>query len=185
MRIKDIGDFRYGYHTSKKSTGKIKYLTAKNFDDESNFLPKSVESFIDVTDKKILNKFLLKPNDVIIAGKGYRIFSWAYDSSSGDCIPSSLFYKLSLNPKIILSKFFQIQFNIEIKKILHNKYLEGTTIPVINSKDILDTHIKIPSLSKQKEIIDLWGIMSEQNNIYKSLSEKVKLRNELIIKDIL
>lgn len=185
MKIKDIGDFRYGYHTTKQSVGEIQYITAKHFDNDHQFLKEIDDSFINTPDKKVIKKFLLKTNDVIITGKGYRIFAWSYDKSAGDCIPSTLFFKMSLDPKIIYSKFFEIQFNTFIidEYLSHN--IEGSTIPTIKSKDLLDTPIIIPSLMKQKEIIRIWEMMSEQLEINKSLTRKLRIRNELQIKEIL
>lgn len=183
-KLRQFADFRYGYHTNKNAEGDIKYLTAKHFDDDFRMVDEFDDSFINRPNEKILNKFLLKNNDIIITGKGYRIFAWSYDSSYGDCIPSSLFYKISLDAKIILSKYFELQFNMFLKDKYINSNLEGSTIPTLRSKDLLETPVIIPSIKEQEEIIKLWEIMERQLLIEKKIIEKIKLRNEIQFKKI-
>lgn len=177
-------NFKYGYHANKSADGDIKYLSAKHFDDDYRLTDDFDDSFIDRPEKKVLDKFLLKPNDVIITGKGFRIFAWSYDSIYGDCIPSTLFYKFTLDPTLILSKFFEIQFNYILKDKYLGSSMVGSTIPILKKKDLLDIPVKIPSISKQEEVIKLWHLMNIERLTQQLILEKSKLRNKIQFKKI-
>ena len=180
MKIADLADIRFGPHLPKSDSGTIKYLNASHFD-KLYRLTKFNDSYSSLKpdDKKLIH--LLKPSDVIVAGKGYRFFAWNYDPSYGRCIPSSLFYVLTVDPKVVLPEFLALQFNSE--KIQKKVTLEtaGATVPVLTRKTILDLDIKIPSIKEQSKIISLWETMSCEVSLTEQILDKTKIRNKTII----
>ena len=102
QKLGDITEIQFGSYDKPKEKGNVKYLHAGHFD--KLYKPtKFKKSFVELDGKN--DKFLLQSNDVILAGKGHRTFAWAYESSFGKVIPSSLFFIIKINSKEVLSKY--------------------------------------------------------------------------------
>ncbi|MFC0875300.1 restriction endonuclease subunit S [Saccharicrinis sp. FJH2] len=171
-QLNDIAQIYYGPYEKAKIKGNIKYLVSSHFDE---LLEPSLfkESFVDTI--KDAEKYILQTNDVIVTGKGQRLFAWAYKEEFGKTIPSSLFYIIRLkNSTGIISEFLSITLNSE--RIIHKlKALSGgTSIPSIQKKELEQLIINIPTLEKQKQVIELSKLLGKDVDLANQLLEKKK-----------
>lgn len=171
-QLNEIAQIFYGPYEKAETKGNIKYLVSSHFDEffePSEFKDSYVDSVKDA------EKYILRPNDVIVTGKGQRIFAWAYKVEYGTVIPSSLFYiiKLSNNSNII-GEFLANVLNSE--KVNHKlkSLSRGTSIPSIQKKELGLLQINIPTIEKQKQIIELSKLLDKDVTLATELLEKKK-----------
>lgn len=166
----EIAQIYYGPYEKAETKGCIKYFVSSHFDE---FFEPSLfkESFVDTL--KDTEKYLLQPNDVIVTGKGQRIFAWAYKEEYGEVIPSSLFYILRINDsEKIIGEYLANALNSE--KINHKlkSVSGGTSIPSIQKRELEQLSINIPSIERQKQIIELSKLLVMDIELATQLLEK-------------
>ncbi len=171
-RLNDIAQIYYGPYEKAETKGKIKYLVSSHFDE---FFEPSLfkESYIDAI--KDAEKYILRPNDIIVTGKGQRIFAWAYKEEYGEVIPSSLFYIIKINDSSkLIGEYLANVLNSQ--KVNHKlKSLSGgTSIPSIQKKELGQLNIYIPSIEKQRQIIDMSKLLDKDVELATKLLEKKK-----------
>ncbi|UKM65472.1 restriction endonuclease subunit S [Flavobacteriaceae bacterium GSB9] len=177
-RIYEIADIQFGLYKKAKSKGKQKYLLSSHFDD--NFQPSDFDdSYVDIADD--MSKFLLGPNDVILAGKGNRIFAWAYDPSFGPTVPSSLFFIIRTNPKEILGQYLAEYLNSDSVQYRLMNIGAGASITSIPKKELEQIEVVIPSIKQQNDISKLTDLMQKELELSEKLIElKATLKRGLI-----
>lgn len=170
--LNEIAEIFYGPYEKAEVKGIIKYLVSSHFDE---FFEPTLfkESYVDTI--KDADKYLLKPNDVIITGKGHRVFAWAYKEEYGSVIPSSLFYIIRLiDSDKVMGEYLANYLNSE--KISHQlKSLSGgTSIPSIQKRELEQLKVYIPSIEKQKQIIEFSRLLNKDVELAMQLLEKKK-----------
>ncbi|MCW3785490.1 restriction endonuclease subunit S [Plebeiibacterium sediminum] len=171
-RLNDIAQIYYGPYEKAETKGMIKYLVSSHFDE---FFEPSLfkESYIDAI--KDAEKYILRPNDIIVTGKGQRIFAWAYKEEYGQVIPSSLFYIIKINDSSkLIGEYLANVLNSQ--KVNHKlKSLSGgTSIPSIQKKELGQLSIYIPPIEKQRQIIDMSKLLDKDVELATQLLEKKK-----------
>jgi restriction endonuclease S subunit len=128
------------------------------------------KSYVEIDGKN--EKHLLQPNDVILAGKGHRIFAWAYEADFGKAIPSSLFYIIRTNPSEVLGAYLAQYLNSE--KVQYNLKLigSGATITSIPKKELEQISIVLPSIEEQNKIVDFIALLDADVSLTHNLLEK-------------
>lgn len=186
QKLGNIAEIQFGSYDKPKEKGNIKYLHAGHFD--KLFSPAKFEkSFIELDGKN--DKFLLQPNDVILAGKGHRTFAWAYDTDFGQAIPSSLFFIIRVKASEVLGAYLAQYLNSE--KIQYNLKLigAGATITSIPKKELEEITVVIPSMEEQRKFVEFIELLDEdlqltQDLLKKRTALKKGLINKLISKQI-
>lgn len=172
QHLGEIAQIYYGPYEKAKTKGSIKYLVSSHFNE---FFEPSLfkESFVDSI--KDVEKHLLQPNDVIVTGKGQRIFAWAYKEEYEKVIPSSLFYiiKITDSSKLI-GEYLANYLNSEKINYTLKALSGGTGIPSIQKKEFEQLSIYIPSIEKQKHIIDMSRLLNKNVELATKLLEKKK-----------
>lgn len=181
-KISEIGSVQFGANAKGGLTGDCKYLLSSHFDDL--YQPSKFDgSFIQSAPK--LDRYLLEENDVILAAKGHRIFSWAYLSKFGKCLPSSLFYIIKTNPNEILGEYLALYLN-SAKTQYQLKFLGGgSSILSIRKKELMQLEITVPSLEEQKRLIEFSQLMNQEIAITEEILNQKKMRKNALINEII
>lgn len=169
-KLADIAEIYYGPHEKTKIKGCIKYLVSSHFDE---FLEPSLfkESFVNTV--KDADKYLLQPNDVIVTGKGQRLFAWAYKPEFGEVIPSSLFYIIKINePDKIIGEYLAYLLNSEKMNYSLKALSAGTSIPSIQKNELGQLKVIIPTLEEQRIIVKLASLLDKDVELASKLLEK-------------
>jgi len=169
IKLGKIADIQFGPYEKGTEAGGIKYLLAGHFDDllQPNLFEKS---FIDSNEKT--ERFLLKPNDVILAGKGLRTFAWAYNSDYGECVPSSLFYTLKTDSKVILGAYLACLLNSEQMQYKLKLIGSGATITSIPKKELAELKLNIPPIAEQQKIVEAANLLDREIELTQQLLQK-------------
>jgi restriction endonuclease S subunit len=183
LKIGEILDVQFGPHLKTNSNGTIKYLLASHFDEDLN-LTNFKDSFVAPSAKT--QRFELKPNDVILAGKGHRTFAWAYNESFGPMVPSSLFYLLRASNDRVLGEYLAAVLNSE--RMQHQLGLigAGATVTSIPKKELSQLEIVIPSINDQRNFLKIYNLLEKDIELTKKLLQtkrdlKRGLVNELLM----
>jgi len=181
-KLGEIAEVQFGLYQKKETKGSVKYLTSSHFDSDLN--PTLFEnSFVKLEDKD--NKFLLKSNDIILAGKGQRIFAWAYEEEFGEVIPSSLFYIIRTDENQVNGNYLASILNSSRKQYELTLLGSGSSMISITKKELLDLEIALPPLEDQKKIVEITKLLDEEISITSQMLEKKRnlkkgVLNELI-----
>ncbi|MFY0714647.1 restriction endonuclease subunit S [Seonamhaeicola sp. NFXS20] len=181
-KLGNIAEIQFGLYEKPQESGTVKYLHAGHFDEL--FKPtKFEESFVELDGKN--DKFLLRSNDVILAGKGLRTFAWAYQPEFGQLIPSSLFYIIRTDPTKVLGAYLAQYLNSEKLQYQLKLIGAGASITSIPKKELEQVAIALPSLDEQKKLVELVAILDEDLQLTQDLlKKKTALKNGLINKMI-
>jgi len=183
LKTGEIVDVQFGPHLKTNTRGNIKYLLAGHFDEDLN-LTNFKDSFVAPSAKT--QRFELKPNDVILAGKGHRTFAWAYNESFGPMVPSSLFYLLRASNDRVLGEYLAAVLNSE--RMQHQLGLigAGATVTSIPKKELSQLEIVIPSINDQRNFLKIYNLLEKDIELTKKLLQtkrdlKRGLVNELLM----
>lgn len=171
-QLNEIAQIYYGPYEKAETKGLIKYLVSSHFDE---FFEPSLfkESFVDTI--KGADKYILQPNDVIVTGKGQRLFAWAYKEEYGDVIPSSLFYIIKINDSNkVAGEYLANYLNSEKVNYALKALSGGTSMPSIQKKELGQLNIYTPSIEKQKQIIEMSKLLNKDVELASKLLEKKK-----------
>ncbi|SOU86881.1 Type I restriction modification DNA specificity domain-containing protein [Tenacibaculum dicentrarchi] len=181
-KLGDITEVQFGLYQKKEMKGDVKYLTSSHFDKYLNpTLFKN--SFVEFKDKD--SKFLLKPNDVILAGKGQRIFAWAYEESFGAVMPSSLFYIIRTDATKVNGHYLASILNSSQKQYELTLLGSGSSIISITKKELLDLEIPLPTLEAQNKIVNIEKLLDKEISIVNQILEKKRALKKGILNQLL
>ena len=181
-KLGKIADVQFGLYQKKEMEGSVKYLTSSHFDDDLN--PTLFEnSFVKLEDKD--NKFLLKSNDIILAGKGQRIFAWAYEEKFGEVIPSSLFYIIRTDENQVNGHYLASILNSSRKQYELTLLGSGSSMISITKKELLDLEIALPPLKEQKKIVKIKKLLDEEISITSQMLQKKRMLKQGVLNQLL
>jgi len=181
-KLGELADVNFGLYKKKKLSGNVKYFTSSHFDENLN--PSLfADSYIDIDEKE--QRFLLQENDVIIAGKGHRLFAWAYDKKYGDVVPSSLFYILRPHKTHMRGDFLAAALNT--KRIQYDLLLKGsgTSIPSIKKNELIDLEVPAPEMLVQVKMLRIINVMDEEIELISEILKKKKQFKEAVIHELI
>lgn len=177
MKIKEFSTIRPGYAFRKRLVhvpdGKWKVIQPKNISPNGNIFFEDCEPIL--TD--VSSAYQLKPEDVLVVNRG-RFASAVFNfSDPGPWIVPSSILILSINNKSVLPEYVALFINSANGQRLYQRYFEKTTIPFISTNNLEKMDIPIPTLSKQRLLVDIETI----NRKYAELSNrKLELQRQII-----
>lgn len=183
IKLGEISEIQFGLYSKKSKVGSVKYLTTGHFDEFLNPSLFAKDSFIDLENKN--RKFLLQSNDVILTGKGQRIFAWAYDEGLGDVVPSSLFYIIKTNREQVNGYYLASVLNSARKQYELTLLGSGSSVLSINKKDLLDLEIPLPSLEEQNRIVRVLKVMEDEVLLTSKLLDKKRALKKGILNKLI
>lgn len=181
VRVKDIADFNFGFHTSDVGNKGVMYLQARNFNENGKFLY-NVEYFIHEHNVKEEQK--LNDGDVLFVGKGMRFFAYRYKSEIGEAVASSIFYVLKVNMDLVLPDYLSCILNHSRSLKYFNSIGAGSSIPSIRKSELADFEIDLPSLQVQHKVVEMYDLHNKEIQLLEQLKEKKQMRFNQVINEI-
>lgn len=179
-KLEEISEIHFGPYEKGEEKGNIKYLLAGHFDEY--YQPNNFgESYVELTYKN--EKSLLKANDVVLAGKGQRMFAWSYDEQFGHAIPSSLFYIIRTNPLEVLGEYLAHFLNSDKIQYEIKLIASGGTVPSIPKSELIQLEVFVPSIEEQHRIVNIANLLEKDLILTQQLlNEKMNLKKGVINK---
>jgi restriction endonuclease S subunit len=177
--IKDITNIQTGLFAKPSDKGEVVHLQAKHFDENGKL---QGELHPDLLANSISEKHLLKDGDVLFAAKGTKNFAAVYESQNPAAVASTSFFVLRPSNDNILPEYLSWFLNHpETQKLIKDK-ARGTAIPSIRKTALEDLEILIPSLEKQRTVIQLSALVQKENELRISILQQ---RKQLIEQQII
>lgn len=182
LKLGEIAHIQFGLHCSDLiEKGEIKYIQAKNFD-ENAFFSHNTGNYINLDEKD--KNHLLQDGDVLFVGKGTRNFAWTYQKEFGAAIASSTFFVIKLNTNFILPDYLTTVLNSIRYQNIYQQLGAGSSIQSIRKPELEALIFNIPPLEIQQKIADLKAkhledvalsiqIIAEKKTLFNTIINKV------------
>lgn len=177
--IKDITSIQTGLFARPSDKGQVVYLQSKHFDENGKL---QVELHPDLLAADISENHLLKHGDVLFAAKGTKNFAAVYESQNPPAVASTSFFVLRPTNNKILPDYLSWFLNNPETQIVIKDKARGTAIPSIRKTVLEDLEISIPSIDKQRMVIQLSTLVRKENEIRMAILQQ---RKQLIEQQII
>lgn len=178
-RLRNIASIRSGIYAKPDYQGEVYYIQAKNFDEQNEFLFNSNPEL--ALDRKIHNN-LLQPGEVILAARGNNNFAAHYKGRISPVVASTMFLVIRLHDKEnVLPDYLTWYLNLKTTQKHLSILAQSTSIPSLNKAQIEDLEIPVPSLKKQKDLINYAVLQKKESVLRKKLEEMKDLQNEHLL----
>lgn len=165
---------------STNETYQYKTVTLRSIDDQGNLVEDQCDDFI--SKDKLTDRYLTTKNDILI-----RLFSplrtcLINDLQKNIVVPSQ-FGIIRLNDNVqkdILPEYLQLV--MQNKDFINQveKHEESFQLRSIKTSSIENVEIFIPTLQKQKKLIEIARLMKQKEILLSKLLEQQKIQNEII-----
>ncbi len=179
IKIQDIASIQTGLFAKPSGIGELVYLQSKHFDEYGQ-----LHSVLhpDLVAEGISEKHLLKDGDVLFAAKGTKNFATVFENHNEPSVASTSFFVLRPTDNKILPEYLSWFLNHPETQILIKDKARGTAIPSIRKTVLEDLEISIPSIEKQRTVIQLSALVRKENELRMSILQQ---RKQLIQQQII
>lgn len=170
-KIKNIASVQTGFFMQNEGRGDVNYLQVKHFDDSGHLIdPPDPE----LKTNKLKDRHLLKEGDILFAAKGLRNFAGIVQKQDLPAVASTSFFIIHIKSKEILPGYLAWFLNLsKTLNYLKNKS-SGTGIPSIRKRALEELELSIPSIEKQRLILNITATQKRQE----AMMNKIILLNK-------
>ncbi|MCK9424306.1 MAG: restriction endonuclease subunit S [Bacteroidales bacterium] len=170
-RICDIASIQTGIYAKPDPVGEVLYIMGRHFNSDKKIDP-AIQPELQLNDKT--KKHLLRTGDILVASKGYNLFSIVFHPLKYPAVASSMFIILKLHdPQIILPEYLAWHLNHpKTQKILSGSS-KGTALRSITKDIIGNLEIPIPPVQKQRALLNAMSLLAREAQL-KSKIENLK-----------
>jgi restriction endonuclease S subunit len=174
-RICDIAKIQTGIYAKPDPVGEVLYLMGRHFNSDKRIDP-AIQPELQLNDKT--KKHLLRTGDILVASKGFDLFSVVFHPLKYPAVASSMFIILKLNdPQIILPEYLAWYLNHpKTQKILSGNS-RGTALQSITKDIIGNLEIHVPSVQKQRALLNAMSLLAREAQLKSKIEN---LRDSII-----
>lgn len=166
-KLSDIAIIQSGIYAKPELEGEVYYVQARHFDRQHQFNT-AVKPDLKADGK--IERHFLQPGDLLVAAKGYDHFAVEYKGIIKPAVASSMFIVVKLQDKKVLPAFLTWHINnLQTQKLLSDA-AKGTALPSITNSDLGDLEIPIPSIEKQKLILQIHDLHVQENKLKEQIN---------------
>ena len=170
LKLKDIGYFYRGITVSSfanlKENGKFEIINYADIHD-GEIRSESLGRY-NLEEGVKVQKYLVKPNDMIISCKGSAIKIALIPEHTGDILLSNNFIGLRINLENFDAQFIEYYLKSPVGQLLIQKKQVGTTITTLNIRDLGE--IEIPQLSLEEQKIYTEKLIQTEKEIQEKMN---------------
>ncbi len=181
-KIKDITNIQTGLFAKPADHGDVVYLQSKHFDEKGQL---RTTLHPDIKSDNITSKHMLQTGDVLFAAKGTKNFATVFENHNMAAVASTSFFVIRITDKTILPDYLVWFLNLPTIQYLLKSKAWGTAIPSIRKPVLDELEITIPPIEKQKIIVKLSKLASNEEEIRTQIASLQKhLIKQKILKEI-
>ncbi len=159
-------------------TGTIPVVQLRNFDSDFNLGPSTV---LCVKQLSALDRYALRPGDVLYASKGERNFAYAVTKELAGAIPASYFFVLRPRTSALLPEYLAWYINQPAARtFLRSQAQRGTYMPVVPKAVFETLPVHVPPIETQQAIVSLDRLQRRE----KALSRELETEKEKLITSV-
>lgn len=157
------------------SEGTMRLLTGSSVNLNGEIVEQQLSS-VTIAEGKSMQRFLLQAGDVVLLAKGNSIRAGYVTEQIAklNVIASANFIVLRPNKNVLLGEMLVAYFNSPAGQSVLDAASTGAAIKNINLANIRKMEIELPSLSKQREIAELFHASNQAYNATLNLAEQQK-----------
>jgi restriction endonuclease S subunit len=171
-KLTDLTDIRFGFYDKPVESGTVIYLQAKQFTDAGELKQTEIDSFLEGNNQT--NKHLLQEGDVLLVGKGNRIFAWCYHAAIGPAIASTIFFVIRPKPDRILPDYLSAYLNLPTCQAYFQQLGAGSSILSIRKNELAELPVLLPDMTTQHHIVTLQQLHQKEVLLLESLLHQKK-----------
>ena len=134
--------------------------------------------------EKIDDKYLARTGDIVIR-LSTPFTAAVIDQDSQGVIITSLFAILRLTTHEVLPDYVAMYLNSEVMKKQYLKDASGSALQMIKTSAIKDYSIKIPTVNKQEQYIEINKLFIRESILLEELIENKKRYNKILMKKLM
>jgi restriction endonuclease S subunit len=165
--LKHIAQLSSGIYTKPDFEGDVYYVQARHFNKDGEF-DFSVKPDLKLEGK--IEKHLLKPGDILLAVKGTNNFAVQYKGLIEKAVASSTFIVIRLRDQNqVLPEFLCWYLNHPQTQLFFKDRSRGSAIPSITIGTIDELTVFVPTVQKQKIILELHNLRKKEKEIKRQI----------------
>jgi len=165
ITLSQISNIYTGLFTKPLSEGEVVYLQSKHFD-ENGILKQSLQP--DLKTDNIIEKHLLKDEDILFAAKGAKNFAALYENKNTPAVASTTFFVIRLQKEFrnkIIPGFLVWFMNQPDSQIFLKSRAIGTSMMSISKIALGELEVLIPLVKTQKTILQIHKLHNKEKKI--------------------
>jgi restriction endonuclease S subunit len=164
--IKDISHVQTGLFAKPSGIGELVYLQSRHFDEYGE-----LHSVLhpDLLAEGISEKHLLKDGDVLFAAKGTKNFAAVFKNHNEPSVASTSFFVIRPTDNEVLPQYLAWFLNNPTTQTLLKGQAIGTSIPSISKQVLENLEIAVPSIEKQKAILQITKLRNKEKFLKKEI----------------
>ena len=127
---------------------------------------------VDLQNLNLTSLDTLKKGDILFKAKSNRRIAAVIDRDLHNTLATAHYLILRITKKNILPEYIAWYLNQKDAQNYFMKRAEGSNLPVVNKKIISDLDIKVPSIEKQKIIIDIYKLYLKEKQLLRQIEKK-------------
>jgi hypothetical protein len=183
--ITDIADINIGYQFRTKivptDDGTHSVIQIRDFDDSRNL---RVDNLMRVNIDKPVEQFHVNKGDVLFLSRGHRNWAAPIVNDLRHAIAASHFFVIRVKKPDVLPEYIAWYINqAPAQEFLHMNARHGTHMPLISLSAFKGLEVEVPSIDKQKKIVELSSLLEREKQLLAQLQEKrTRLINAVCLK---
>lgn len=168
IKLSDIATVQSGIYAKPELAGEVYYVQARHFDHHHQF-----NTFVkpDLKADSKIEKHFLQAGDLLVAAKGSDHFAVEYKGIIKPAVASSMFMVVKLQDSKILPAFLTWFINNRQTQRLLSDSAQGTALPAITNSDLGNLEIPLPTIEKQKLILQIHELHLQENRLREQINE--------------
>lgn len=181
-KIANITSIRTGLFAKPLTIGDTVYLQSRHFHENGRL---RTDLHPDLNKDDFSGNHLLKPGDVLFAAKGSKNFAAVYEAHNHPAVASTTFFVLTLITDKLYPEYLAWFLNTSFTQQFLKRSAFGTSMVSIPKSVLSDLEIYVPSLQKQKAILEINRLSQQEQMLMNKLSHLKQLYIEsTILKEI-
>lgn len=189
IKLEDIAELRVGLVVRRKeaqnkseTARSYKLLTLKNFKEPGVLDLAQVDVFAST---EILDeRYLTNKGDVVVRLSEPNSAVIITEATEGMLVPSN-FAIIKLTTKKILPSYLSFYLNSNYAKRFYAKKLVGTTIKIMQTRNLKEIEVIVKPLELQKKIIEIDELILKERSLLKNLIEEKETYNKGIMQKLM
>ena len=184
MKLKQLADIRTGLVLSRKKGDThddmyytYKVVTLKAFNESGSLTYENLDTF--VSNEKLSNTYLTKKGDLLIRLREPNHAILIDETTAGLVVPSLIAHIKFKEP--VNKEFLTYYLNKKTTQKKLQKEAKGTTISMINTKNLADLELHLPTQVKQEQAVSLLQLANREITLLETLKmQKVDYKNQIL-----
>ncbi|MCB9264787.1 MAG: restriction endonuclease subunit S [Lewinellaceae bacterium] len=169
-KLEDIAAISTGVFKKGSPSGTAYYLQAKHFDEYGRFHPEGIIT-PEISMDGRLRKHLLQDGDILLVSKGFSNKACLYPAEVGPALASSTFLVISVKDEGVYPEYIQWYLNTSAMQAILSSLARGTRIPSLSKKALAKVEVQIPSIQRQKQILEMQRLWEKERALTFELIE--------------